>query len=404
MGDSWQPRLTGPLVPYWLGFREELAGLGYTALSAAAQVQLMAHLSLWLSGRGLEAGDLTPWCVERFLGDRAACGYVKGRSVRGVAPLLGYLRGLGVAPVPAPPTPSESERLLEEFASYLRRERALAAGTVSGYVKFAGLFVSGRAAVPGGARLGLEDLSARELNAFVLAQSTRRGAGSLANVVTALRALLRFLYLRGDTPVELADAILPPPGWRASGLSRAVAGEQVTRMLAACDRRTATGRRDYAILVVLTRLGLRAGELGALSLDDVNWRAGELTVPGKGGRREQMPVPIDVGSAIADYCRHGRPRRPNRALFLAERAPYGALSAGAVTAIVYRTCERAAVPPVSAHQLRHTVATETRRAGAPLGEVGQLLRHRYAGTTAIYAIVGRDELGALARPWPGAPT
>jgi site-specific recombinase XerD len=381
---------------------EHLAGLGYTALSGAAQVQLMAHLSRWLDERGLDGADLTPDRVQRFLRDRAACGYVKGRSAKGVGPLLGYLDGLGVVPAPAPSAPTGADRLLGDFADYLRGERGLSARTVSGYVYFARLFVTARASDVDGDRLRLDDLSAEELNAFVLAQSTRRGAGSLANAVTALRALMRFLFLRGETRGGLADVILTPPGWRPGSLPRAVPTDRVARLLAACDRGTATGRRDHAILIVLARLGLRAGEVGALSLEDVNWRTGELTVPGKGGRREPLPVPADVGRAIADYCRHGRPRRADRALFLAERAPFRALSAQAVTAIVYRACERAAVPRVSAHQLRHTVGTETRRAGAPLEEVGQLLRHRFAGTTAIYATVQSDELSGLARPWPGA--
>jgi integrase len=183
---------------------------------------------------------------------------------------------------------------------------------------------------------------------------------------------------------------------------RAVAAEHVAGMLASCDRRTAVGLRDYAVLKVLTRLGLRRGEVASLTVDDVDWRCGELTVTGKGSRIEVLPLPVDVGEAIAGYCRHGRRNGGARALFVSSMAPWGGLSPSGVGQVVARACARAGLPVIGAHRLRHTAATEMRAAGAPLIEIGQLLRHRHTATTMIYA---RDDLAALravTRPWPGS--
>ncbi|HSH23781.1 MAG TPA: tyrosine-type recombinase/integrase [Acidimicrobiales bacterium] len=176
----------------------------------------------------------------------------------------------------------------------------------------------------------------------------------------------------------------------------------MNRLLASCDRRTSTGRRDFAILTLLARLGLRANEVASLSLDDVDWHAGEIAVCGKGPRRDRLPVPVDVGQAVADYCRRGRPNNAHRALFLHLRAPYAPLSSSAISHVVIHARGRAGLAPVGAHRLRHTSASSMRRAGAPLFEIGQVLRHRWVVTTALYAKDDLDALASIARPWPGA--
>lgn len=189
-------------------------------------------------------------------------------------------------------------------------------------------------------------------------------------------------------------------GWRAGSLPRAVAAADVARLLASCDRRRRVGRRDYAVLMLLARLGLRAGEVAALQLHDLDWRAGEVVIHGKGGRVDRLPLPWDVGEAVAGYLRRGRPGTVHSRVFVRVHAPQGPLSAQGVQAVVRAACDRAGLARVGAHRLRHSVATEMLRAGAPLVEVGQVLRHRSAATTAIYAKVDRAALRPLALPWP----
>jgi integrase len=209
------------------------------------------------------------------------------------------------------------------------------------------------------------------------------------------------LYVEGYTPMSLAGAVPAAPSWRDSGLPRAVPAGQIGRLLASCDRRTNVGRRDLAILTVLARLGLRAGEVAALRVDDLDWRAGEMEVPGKGNRRERLPLPVDVGQAIADYCGRGRRRGACRSLFLHVHAPYVGLSHTGVNQVVARACERAGLPRIGAHRLRHSAACAMRAAGAPLLEIGQALRHRDVSVTAHYARDDQAALHAVARPWLG---
>jgi integrase/recombinase XerD len=218
-------------------------------------------------------------------------------------------------------------------------------------------------------------------------------------MITGLRALLRFLYLRRHTPLPLAAAV-PAVAARHAGPSRTLSAGQVTRLLASCDRRTAIGRRDYAILTVLARLGLRAGEVAALTLEDIDWRAGELVVAGKGGRRDRLPLPVDVGQALAAYLQRGRRRGECRHVFLHARAPYCAMNASTVSHVVMRACQRAGLPELRAHRLRHGAATAMQRAGAGLVEIGQVLRHRHTTTTTIYTRTDPSALIELALPWP----
>jgi len=184
-------------------------------------------------------------------------------------------------------------------------------------------------------------------------------------------------------------------------LPRGIDSGSVKRLLGGCDRRTTKGRRDFAILMLLTRLGMRAGEVIALELGDVDWRGGKITVRGKGNRLECLPLPVDVGNALAGYARRGRPRNEHREFFLRVLAPHRGLTVGAINVIVHAACDRANLPSIGTHRLRHTVASELLRRGAGLGEIGQLLRHRSIASTAIYAKVDTAALSQLARPWPG---
>lgn len=394
-------RVTGPLAGHAEGFRVELIGRGYTPLSAANQLRVMAHVSRWLADHELRAEDITVAGVGAFLEARRAEGYTCWLSSRGLAPLLDYLHGQGVALMPIPAVVSTPlGDLLAEYRTYLVDERGLANATVRNHEGVARLFLAQRCQAHEG-ELRLEDLTAADVAAFVTVECQRRSVGSAKIIVTGLRSLLRFLHVAGRGPGPLTSAVPAVAGWRGGSLPRALPVAHVRRLLASCDRRRAVGRRDFAILLLLARLGLRAGEVAALELGDIDWRAGELVVRGKGRRAERLPIPVDVGDAIVGYLRRGRPADEQRGLFLRARAPHGRLSDGAVKAVVRQACHRAGLPRVGAHRLRHSAATEMLRGGATLAEIGQVLRHRSASTTAIYAKVDRAALRSLALPWPG---
>lgn len=231
-------------------------------------------------------------------------------------------------------------------------------------------------------------------------RSGRLGAGAAKNLTGGLRSLLRFLHVAGWVRSGLEQAVPSVAGWRLSSLPRGLQAGQVTRLLASCDRSTPLGRRDLAILKLLSRLALRACEVARLRLDDIDWRAGELTVRGKGSTIGRLPLPQDVGEALVSYLRDGRPASASREVFVSARAPLRALSSAAVTAVVRYACDRAGLDRVGAHRLRHTVATELLRAGVPLAQIAPILRHASVSTTAIYAKVDQEALRALARPWP----
>ena len=247
----------------------------------------------------------------------------------------------------------------------------------------------------------LARVTGAEVIAFVVQECATRGSGSANNVVFGLRAFLHFLYLNGWIQHELSAAV-PTVARRDRGLPRAIDAERVGSILASCNRDTPVGIRDFAILTVLARLGVRAQEVAHLALSDIDWRTGEVLVRGKGSRLERLPLPVDVGEAVADYVRRGRPRCACPHLFVQACAPLTGLSRRAILAIVRRACVRAGVPSVGPHRFRHTVATKLLQQGASLPEIGQLLRHRSLRATAIYAKVDMASLAGLALAWPGA--
>ena len=397
---SWA-RVGVPLEAYAAGFRVELGRLGYTPLTAAGHVRLMAHLARWLAAEGLDAAALTPATVEAYFAQRRTVGYVNERTSRALRPLLGYLRALGVVPVPAAAVPAtEVERLLQRYRVYLTDERGLAAATVELNVRLVRPFLLQRAKAHRG-RLDLQRVTADDVRAFVLAQSRLRPR-SVRRTVTALRSLLGFLHVEGITSQSLAAAVPAATGWTLTGLPKALDDKQVRSLLAGCDQRTATGCRDLAILTVLLRLGLRVGEVAALGLDDIDWRRGEITVHGKGNRVDRLPLPVDVGQRIVTYLQDGRPNATqDRAVFLGAQAPHRPLTSTAVSTLVEVAGRRAGLGLIGAHRLRHTAATAMLRSGASLTEIGQALRHERPLTTAIYAKVDFEALRVVARPWPG---
>ncbi|MCA1844712.1 MAG: site-specific integrase [Actinobacteria bacterium] len=394
--DPSSVKVSGPLAEHAVDFAEELNRRGYAPEGAARHMRLVAQLSAWLDGQGLTAGELTEERVAEFLEARRAGGWVGLPSQRWAMTLLGWVPALGVVPTPPPP-PTPVEVMVEQYRRYLLHERGLASGTVRGYVGVARLFLS-RSEKPDG--LDLIGLTAVEVSAFVVAECRGRAIGSAKTLVTGLRSLLWFLFFEGHTTHQLTGAV-PAASGMGGHLPRGLGADVVAGLLDSCDRATTVGRRDYAILTVLSRLGLRIGEVAGLSLDDVDWHHGEVVLRGKGARRDRLPLPVDVGEAVVAYLSSARPRVPSRVLFLRVRAPITALHPSSVAGVVGRACRRAGVPVVGAHRLRHSAATAMLRAGASLAEIGQVLRHSDAATTARYAKVDRGALRALAQTWPG---
>lgn len=397
MDQASRVRVMGPLAPYACGFRELLAGLEYAESSAATHLVLMAQLSRWLDVKELSPSGLTSERVEEFLGANRARGHRFPKSSRGSELLVGFLRDVGAAPDATAAVLSPTGDLLERFRLYLVSERGLAAGTVVNQVHSARLFLGGLDLEVLG---DLDQLRPSHVNGFIVAQSGRRGVASTKCLVTGLRSLLRFLHVEDVTAVSLVGAVPTVSGWAATWLPRTVDPVSVSRLLASCDRRTVQGRRDYAVLVVLARLGMRVGEVAALELGDIDWRNGELLVRGKANRMERLPLPSDVGEALAAYVQKGRPTSECLALFRRLLAPHRGLTTGAVIVIVQSACNRAGLAPIAAHRLRHAVASDLLAEGAALPEIGQLLRHRSMASTAIYTKVDTARLRELARPWP----
>jgi site-specific recombinase XerD len=399
MSDPSRVRITGPLSPFAQAFATELARQGYRPNAAANQLQLIAHLSRWLAAKGMDVGNLSSAVLNEFLAARRAQRYTLWLSPKALMPFLDHMCDRGFALPPSQREISPTEELLARYRKYLFDVRGLADTSARGYVDMVRPFVMGRA-VDG--QLDWASLTPAGVTAFMRSASRRRSIGSAQLLSTALRSLLGYLHIEGLILRPLDAAVPSVAGSKLAGLPRGLEAAEVERLLAACDRRTRTGRRDFAMLMLLVRLGLRAGEVRTLSLDDLDWHAGELIVRGKGHRVERLPLPADVGEAVAAYLRRGRPATAQgRAVFVRVHAPHRPLTSGAVTNAVLMAASRAGLPAVTAHRLRHTIATQMVRAGVPLPEISQVLRHRRLLTTAIYAKVDRDNLRHLARRWPG---
>ncbi len=399
MMDPSRFQITGPLKPHVEHVWTALLAQGYTPLSGANLVRLMAHLSRWLEGLGLQAYELTNPRIADFLVARQEAGYSDHLSRQGLEPILELLQTAGVVSALEEQEPEESERdrLFNDYAAYLVQERGVVPMTVRKYQSIARNFLS---VCLGEDKLELSQLRASDVSSYIVCQSRQSSVNWTKYTVSALRSILRFLYLRGELATELVGAVGTVAAWRQTSLPKALPAEQVQRLLKSCDRRTHLGRRNFAIMLLLARFGLRAGEVAALELDDFDWTRGELVIRGK-GREDRLPLPCDVGEAVVAYLRRVRPQTSLRKLFLSSIAPLRGITGDAVAKIVRRACIRAGLAPIGSHRLRHSAATEMLRKGSSLSEIAQVLGHRSVDTTAIYAKVDRRRLREVAQPWPG---
>lgn len=383
------------------GLAEDLCIAGYKWQGIRFAIATVRRLGCWMDCRNLRVCDVSEQVIAEFRREPGRRSLIQHGGVAALHALLARLRRWGVAPVQVQPEGGVLERIERDFALYLRQERALSPVTVKSYCPVAHLFMAERCAA---GSVDLARLCAVDIHEFVVRRIGSCHPKRMQLILSALRSFLRFLYLRGQTALPLADHIPAVAGWRLSEIPKWLSREAVERTLASCDRHSAIGQRDYAILMLLARLGLRAGEIVSMELADIRWEAGELSVCGKGQQRKRFPLLQDVGQAMAAYLQNVRPPCRSRRVFLRTRAPYRGLgNSSSLDAIVSRAFSRAGLDPPNkgAHVFRHSLATSMLRNGATLTEIGQILHHKSPNTTAIYAKVDISGLRALAQPWPG---
>ena len=396
----WQKR-QGPLGPYIDDFAQLLSEQGYTQQCARRRLRLIAEFSHWLCSRHLTVRDITATKVEQFLRARARPQPIKPGSAGCLKAFFKLLNRKGVVAAPLSTIEkTEIDKVLGDFSLYLQQERVLAPGTIANYLLITKQFLT--------YCFKTGPINLAELTASKVVESVQRLASSSsrkrAKVMTsALRAFLRYARYQNLIQSNLATCVPSVADWSVASIPKALPIKHVKRVLASCNRKSAIGHRDYAILSLLARLGLRAGEVCSLQLEDIDWGAGSFTVRGKGGSTAQLPLPADVGKAIAVYLKNGRPRSLCRSVFLKTCAPLASLGSGTIGGIVNKAVARAGInwSTKGAHQFRHALATKMLHQGASLAEIGEILRHRHLRTTSIYAKVDIASLRMLALPWAG---
>jgi site-specific recombinase XerD len=379
-------RIAGPLAPYFDGFAAELTARGYTDLSAANQLRLMSDMSHWMGSRRLRIDDISASVVGRFLAKRRRT-HTQRIGERALRPLLAHLQAVGAMAAIVVAEKPRSELLLQ-YEQYIVEERGVARATRERYLAVAEEFLRGRR---------VSSLSARDVTRYV---TKHAGISGFEGWLSSLRSVLRFLFVTSKTQTNLVFAVPSTPCWTQTSLPQALEPAEVTAVLSSPDRRTLTGCRDYAVLVLLSRLGLRAGEVAAMQIEDLDWRSGDATIRGKGRSLARLPLPVDVGEAVVAWLRRGLRSTSTRSVFVSVRAPYGPLTSHAIVGIASTAMRAAGIDRGGAHRLRHTAATEMLRRGASMTEIAQVLRHRHVNTTAIYAKVDRISLRTIAKPWP----
>lgn len=380
-------------------FEDWLASRGYKPNTIKFQMCLVTGLGRWLAPSGRSAGDLGPAVVAEFVSHYNTC-HVRNISPQALAAFGEFIRTTGIEVATAEPPPGEVDVILDGYRNYLLSERGLASSTVQTRMPLLRPFLEGRLRE---GHLELATIAPTELADTIVKHYGTHSPKTTKSQVSALRSLLDYLYLQGIINRRLSEAVPQAAQHSMAGLPPLLGADEVRRLLESCDRSSPTGRRSFAVITLLARLGLRAGEVAALMLEDIDWRSGVIRVRGKGGHLEAMPMPADAGEALAAYLQGTRPETAlARNVFVRIHAPHRAMSGHSVSWVVADAATRAGLGTMHAHRLRHFAASETLARGADLAEVGELLRHRSLISTAIYAKVNTEALRTIARPWPGA--
>jgi len=394
----------GPLTPCFESYFGYLANKGYSQVSYWKKTFIVSAFSCWLKRKKIALVEITSAPVEAFLRYRARHRNLVGARYALIG-LIEWLQEKGIiARRTAPVETSGIDRVVQEYGAYLREERGLAPATLRNYSAHVRHFLMKTSS---DAEFRPASMRANEIRDYIRRRAPKdRTFASAKHLVTALRSFLRFARYRDYIRSDLAAAVPSVAGWSMASIPRAMPADSVRTLLKVSKKwRTPAGLRDRAILLLLARLGLRANEVIQLELGDIDWKEGNLSVHGKGRTERPLPLPHDVGEAIAIYLERGRPESTCRALFLRSRAPFESLKSHSdVCQIVARAIARAGVKVTSmgAHQLRHALAVDMLRQGASLTEIGQVLRHRSPDATRRYAKVDLDALREVALPWPGA--
>jgi site-specific recombinase XerD len=391
----------GPIGPHLPSFAALISQQGYCNVTGWLKVRLVAKLSRWLQQRHVALRELNETQIATFLAARWKHLKRHVGDQTTMAILLRHLRRLDAVPDPPPNDGSDTDLLCAEYERFLLKERSLTPSSTENYLDVARRFFCQR--FPTG-KIYLKKLRAGDVTDFLLQDSANRGRRSVQLTATVLRSFFNFLFQKGRITTNLAAAVPSVPHRHLAELPHYLEAWEVQRVLRSCDRRRKIGKRDYAIFLLLARLGLRAGEVTQLTLDDIDWRAGELLVRGKGPRVDRLPLLQDVGQALAEYLQKARPACSSRRVFIQCRAPFeGFAGPQCVSNLVRMALIQLDLSPAhrGAHVLRHSLATGLLRNGASLAQIGQVLRHQLPQTTEIYAKVDFGALRPLALPWIG---
>jgi site-specific recombinase XerD len=392
----------GPIGQHLDGFANLLSEQGYSKQVGLQKIRVTSLLSRWLARNRVGIRQLDEQRIAEFLRTQRRALRRQRQVEHTLDQLLRHFRRSEIIPEPRPPRVERpSDLLMFDYQRFLTEERGLSQATSNSYLPVARRLL---AKVSSGKALGVGELTARDIHRFILRDSSHISPKRLQLIASALRSFLGFLHLRGQIALPLGSSIPSVAAWRLSELPKFLETEQVRRLVRSCDRNSPGGRRDFAALLLLARLGLRAGEVVHLSLEDIDWSSGAVLIRGKGSREDRLPLPPDVGRALASYLKNGRPRCSSRRVFIRMKAPHvGFSSSVAICDIVRRALIRTGLEPEhkGAHVLRHSLAVQMLRGGASLTQIGQILRHQLPQTTEIYAKVDLTALRAVAQPWPG---